>query len=310
MCWMPTPAAGTRSSSDSAAGAWRRCTGPGGTRPTGFTSEVALKGLLEGLEERQSSARLFQYEAEVSGYLSHPNIARASDLERIQGRLYLVLEYVDGVSLRSVIHAAAERKEPMPPEFACYVCGALADALGYAHALPGRDGKPLGIVHRDVSPSNVMVTRKGIPKLLDFGIAFARVPDRDRTATGVVLGTYSYLSPEQAASGQAARGEVDGRSDLFSLGLVLVELLTGKKVFRAEDEYLTAKAIAECSPARVNEATHELPPSCSGCAVACSRRAPRIASRAGMTLPRSCASSWRTAIGCTAAGSAPSTFRP
>jgi eukaryotic-like serine/threonine-protein kinase len=212
-----------------------------GVRPTGFTSDVALKGLLEGLEDRESSARQFRHEAEVSGYLNHPNIARALDLERIQGRLYLVLEYVDGVSLRAVMHAMTERKTAMPPEFACYVCAAIAEALSYAHSLTGRDGNALGIIHRDVSPTNVMVTRKGIPKLLDFGIAFARVPNRDRTATGVVLGTYSYLSPEQAASGQAARGEVDGRSDLFSLGLVLVELLTGRKVFRAEDEYLTAK---------------------------------------------------------------------
>jgi tRNA A-37 threonylcarbamoyl transferase component Bud32 len=227
-------------------------------KPTGIELEVALKGHLESREGYEAE-NLLVAEACLGARLEHPNITRAIDLERIGGRLYLVLDYVDGVSLRTVIGAARERKAPVSPEFVCYVGAAVAEALHHANTLPGEDGQPLGIVHRDLTASNVMVTRQGVPKLLDFGIAFARLANRDRTRTGVIRGTYSYMSPEQATAGSAAKGEVDGRSDLFSLGLLLVELLTGQRVFEAEDAWMTIQAIQDCSPARVQEATRELP---------------------------------------------------
>lgn len=229
------------------------------TNPRGFVLEVALKGIRGDLGLDPGWARLFQSEVALSKLLNHPGIALAHDLEEIGGRPYLVLEFVDGVSARKVIQAAADRGRPTTPEFACHLGACVAEALHHAHTAPGSDGTPLGIVHRDVSATNVMVTREGIPKLLDFGVAYARLEERDRTRTGVVRGTYSYLSPEQAAAGRAAAGQVDGRSDLFGLGLLLVELATGERVFRGEDGYLVCKAIAECSRARVHEATRDLP---------------------------------------------------
>ena len=229
------------------------------TNPRGFVLEVALKRLLGELGTDEGWERMFLNEVEISKHLSHPGIAHAHDLEEIDGRLYLVLEFVDGVSMKRILRAATEQRRSLPLGFVCHVGACVAEALHHAHTLVGPDGAPLGIVHRDVSGSNVMVTRDGIPKLLDFGVAYARLQNRDRTATGEVRGTYAYLSPEQAAAGRAAAGQVDGRADLFGLGLLLVELLTGERVFKGEDGYIVCKAIAECSRARVQQATLGLP---------------------------------------------------
>lgn len=131
----------------------------------------------------------------------------------------------------------------------------VADALHHAHGLQDDEGNALGIVHRDVKPSNVMLSRTGVVKLLDFGIAFARVADRDRTRTGEFKGTIAYSSPEQAL------GEgVDLRSDLFSLGVVLVELLTGVRVFEAESDVATLRRITDWKPEEVRGVTGSLPP--------------------------------------------------
>jgi len=151
-------------------------------KPTGIELEVALKGLLDSRDDGEAE-RLLVAEARLGARLVHPNITRAIDLERIGGRLYLVLDYVDGVSLHTVIGAAAERKVAISPEFVCYVGAAVAEALHHANTLPGEDGQPLGIVHRDLTASNVMVTREGVPKLLDFGIGRGPVSSAAPTRT-------------------------------------------------------------------------------------------------------------------------------
>ena len=225
----------------------------------GVAQEVALKCVAPEFDPGGPVQRMFLHEARLASLLHHPGIAEAYGLDEIDGQPYLVLEYVDGVSVGQAIRAAAERGETLPEGFSCRVAACVAEALGYAHALLGPEGRPLGIVHRDVSAQNVMLTRAGDPKLLDFGIARARTEGRERTATGQIRGTYAYLSPEQAEVRQ-----LDGRSDLFSLGLLLVEMLTGRRVFAGDDELLTARAIAVCDPARVEEATRELPGALQG----------------------------------------------
>jgi hypothetical protein len=222
----------------------------------GFGKDVALKCVTEDFEPHEAFRRMFLNEARLASHLHHHGIAEAYDLEEIGGRVYLVLEFIDGVSVRDMIRGAAARDSRIPRDCACYVTACVAEALHHAHTLCGPDDEPFGIVHRDVSGSNVMVTKTGVPKLLDFGIAFARMQGRDRTGTGRVRGTYAYLSPEQAAG-----RELDWRSDLFSLALLLVEMLTGKRVFDRGDDILTAQAIEECSTARVAEATRQLPAS-------------------------------------------------
>lgn len=235
--------------------------------PEGFVHEVALKCILAGLDADDSARREFLYEARLASRLRHPNIAAAHDLAVSDDRYYLALEYVDGLTVRAAMKAARAAGTRPSVGFSLHVAASVAEALHHAHALASEDGTPLGIVHRDVTAANVMVSRSGVVKLLDFGVALARLEGRERTRTGQFRGTCAYASPEQA------RGEVlDGRSDLFSLGLVLVELLTGERVFEETSDWDSMRRVAECSPADVAAATAGLPPSLAAiCAKALER---------------------------------------
>src|SRR5512138_3312963 len=236
--------------------------------PAGFARPVALKCILAGLDVDESTRRSFVYEARLASKLRHPNIADAYDLALVGDRYYLVLEYVDGVTVRAAIRAARAVGRRLTEAFCCHVAASVAEALYHAHTLADEDGKPLGIVHRDVTAVNVMVARSGVVKLLDFGVALARLEGRERTRTGQFRGTFVYASPEQAAC-----EELDGRSDLFNLGVVLVEMLTGVRVFEAETDIGTMRKIAECSARDVQAATAVLPPELAAiCAKALARR--------------------------------------
>ncbi len=236
--------------------------------PAGFARPVALKSILAGLDVNEAARRAFVYEARLASRLRHPNIAEAHDLAVVGDRYYLVLEYVDGVTVRRAMRAAREAGRPLDEAFSCHVAASVADALHHAHTLVDEDGSPLGIVHRDVTAVNVMVARSGAVKLLDFGVALARLEGRERTRTGQFRGTFVYASPEQA-SGE----ELDGRSDLFSLGVVLVEMLTGIRVFDAETDMSTMRKIAECSPTEVRAAIAHVPRELAAiCARALARR--------------------------------------
>jgi serine/threonine-protein kinase len=236
--------------------------------PGDFVREVALKCITAGLELDEGIRRAFAYEARLASRLHHPNIAQAFDLAQVGERYYLVLEYVDGVTSRAAMQAAQREHRRLSEGFCCHLASSIADALHYAHTLADADGQSLGIVHRDVSAKNVMIARSGVVKLLDFGIALARMQGRDRTRTGTLKGTFSYLSPEQILG-----DPLDGRSDLFSLAILLVELLTGRRVFDAGGEAGTIHRISECSLADVRAATTGLPRSLAKiCEKALSRR--------------------------------------
>ncbi len=236
--------------------------------PADFVREVALKCMTSGLELDEGIRRAFAYEARLASRLHHPNIAQAFDLAQVGERYYLVLEYVNGVTSRAAMQAAQREHRRLSEGFCCHVAASIADALHHAHTLAEADGQPLGIVHRDVSAKNVMIARSGVVKLLDFGIALARMQGRDRTRTGTLKGTFSYLSPEQILG-----DPLDGRSDLFSLAILLVELLTDRRVFDAGNEAGTIHRITECSLADVRAATAGLPRSLAKiCEKALSRR--------------------------------------
>src|SRR3954469_1992764 len=220
----------------------------------GFARPVALKCILTGLDVDESTRRAFVYEAQLVSKLRHPNIAEAYDFAFVGDRYYLVLEYVDGVTVRRVLRAARAAERRLSEGFCCHVAASVAEALHHAHTLVGEDRKPLGIVHRDVTAMNVMVARSGAVKLLDFGVALARLEGRERTRTGQFRGTFVYASPEQAQGEQ-----LDGRSDLFSLAVVLLEMLTGVRVFDAETDIGTMRKITECSQEDVRAATAGLP---------------------------------------------------
>ncbi len=202
-----------------------------------FEKQVAVKVLLPELAEDPRLVELFLYEARLAAGLTHPNICQVFDAGDEGGRHYMVLEYLAGQTLGRVVRRGLRVGRPLPAPLAAYVVARAAEALAYAHDRVDAAGKPLSIVHRDVSPGNVMVTYDGQVKLLDFGIA--RAADRKfRTRTGEVRGKLAYMSPEQLGEREA-----DARSDLFALGAVLYECVTGTSPFEAESDLATIDAV-------------------------------------------------------------------
>ncbi len=191
----------------------------------GFEKVVALKTIHSRLSSDPEFTQLLVDEANITAQLSHRNIVQVIDLGQIDGTHYIAMEYVDGLDLGRLLTAAKERKMLLSPRVAAYVCREVADGLEHAHKKSGADGKPLRIVHRDISPPNVLVSTAGEVKITDFGIAKASLR-ASKTAAGVVKGKYAYMSPEQAKA-----LAVDHRADIFSLGCVLYELATGKAVY-------------------------------------------------------------------------------
>jgi len=185
----------------------------------GFQKTVVIKRILPELAAQEEYREMFIQEARLMASLSHANLVSVLDFGQADGGYFLALEFLDGIDLgRAIAHG------PLPSPVALYLAIQVLRGLGYAHGLRDARGEPLGIVHRDVSPQNILLGKNGDVKLGDFGIA--RAHGRRRTAPGTLKGKASYMSPEQA------RGEaVDARSDLFSLGLVLYEALTGKNPY-------------------------------------------------------------------------------
>ncbi len=188
---------------------------------------VALKRMHAQLTEDQSAVDMLVQEARLAMRFDHPNIAQTFELGCHDGTYFFIMEYVDGVDLGTLANTCENRGARLDPTMIAYVCAGIARGLGYAHELCDEDGQRLGIVHRDVSPQNVLIARRGEVKIIDFGVAkvAARI---QQTMAGIIKGKYAYMSPEQASA-----EPVDGRSDVFSLGVCMWELLTGKPLFRA-----------------------------------------------------------------------------
>ncbi len=205
--------------------------------PVGFQKLVVVKRLLPHLSEEQEFINMFFDEARIAALLNHPNIAQIYDLGEAEGGYYIAMEYVHGENLRVVAAEAHERKGGMPLALKCRVLADAAAALDFAHKAKSPSGQPLNLIHRDVSPQNVIVGFSGGVKLIDFGVAKA-ANKITRTATGIIKGKYAYMSPEQA------RGdELDSRSDIFGLGIVFYEVLTNLRLFKRENDTATLKAV-------------------------------------------------------------------
>ena len=195
----------------------------------GFTKEVALKRILPHLSTDAEFISLFIDEAKLTVPLSHRNIVQVFDFGRIENNYYLAMEFVDGKDLTQVLIKQSRRRRTVPLEVAFYIASETLRGLEYAHTRRGPSGEALGVVHRDVSPHNILVGFDGEVKIADFGIAKARMKV-SLTRPGVVLGKFAYLSPEQA------RGQpVDARSDVYSAGITFYETLTGRRLFYSED---------------------------------------------------------------------------
>jgi serine/threonine protein kinase len=197
----------------------------------GVLRDVVIKRMLAQFSDDAEFRSMFLHEARLMAALSHPNIAQIYDVGRDDvGRVYLVMEYIRGPTLCDLLYTAergADGKVPRP--FAIAVGLAVAEALRYVHTRLDAKGRPLGIVHRDLNPANVMVTHDGAVKLIDFGIAKAAT-SRVQTAMGMVKGTHGYMAPEQIRA-----VAVDQRADVFNLGVILYELLLGHHPFESEN---------------------------------------------------------------------------
>jgi eukaryotic-like serine/threonine-protein kinase len=193
--------------------------------PHGFSKRVAVKRILPSAAEDDAFVKMFIEEASLAARLSHPNIVQVFDFGDDDSELYLAMELVEGTSLGRLLRAAASRRQALPLHVALYLTAQTARALDYAHRLRGEGGKPLGLVHRDVSPGNLLLTRTGHLKLADFGIACTSARER-HTGNNDLRGKLGYMSPEQV-QGLA----LDGKSDVFTLSVILAELLMGRPLF-------------------------------------------------------------------------------
>ncbi|AKQ67578.1 Serine/threonine-protein kinase pkn6 [Myxococcus hansupus] len=204
--------------------------------PRGFEKTLVLKRILPHLAEDPAFVEMFLGEARLAAQLEHPNIVQIFDFGEAEGSFFLAMELIDGPNLRKLVKRAAE--EALPPAFCAKVIAFAAEGLAYAHEFRDVEtGEPLGLIHRDVSPDNILVSRQGAVKVVDFGIAKV-AGQGHRTLTGVVKGKVAYMPPEQLQ----AKG-MDRRVDVYALGVVLYELLTGKRPFDATTDVSVMQAI-------------------------------------------------------------------
>jgi TonB family protein len=222
----------------------------------GFQKIVAIKKILPHLADDEQFIGMFADEAKLAAQLSHPNVVHIHDLGKIDaGGYFIAMEYVDGRDLRAILHSAREVATPMPVPLAIYVASKVASALDYAHRRRDPGGKELAIVHRDVSPQNILISYEGEIKLCDFGIAKA-ASKVSTTLSGALKGKLQYMSPEQAWG-----RPIDHRTDLFSLGAVLFEMLTGEKLFRGDSDMNLLEKVREAEVPVPSSRNPEIPKS-------------------------------------------------
>lgn len=203
----------------------------------GFEKPVAIKRILPSLCQDQKFVTMFLDEARLSMALNQANIVQIFDIGQVDDTYFIAMEYVDGGNLRRVMQRSIDQGRPVPVPIACFLIAELAKALAYAHEKAGPDGKSLGIVHRDVSPPNLLVSKQGEVKLTDFGLARA-ASNVQISDAGVVKGKFSYLSPE-VVDGKVA----DPRADIYSAGIILWELLCGRKLFAGRTDNETVELV-------------------------------------------------------------------
>jgi TonB family protein len=205
----------------------------------GFQKIVAIKKILPHLSDNQDFIEMFVDEAKLAAQLNHNNIIHIYDLGKIQSSYYIAMEYIDGFDLKTILRQGQERDNPMQVELALFIASKIASALDYAHRKKDFEEKEMGLVHRDVSPQNVLISQEGDIKLCDFGIAKA-ASKASHTQAGALKGKLQYMAPEQAWG-----RNIDRRSDIFALATVLFEMLTGRKLFMGDNELSILEQVRE-----------------------------------------------------------------
>jgi serine/threonine protein kinase len=210
--------------------------------PAGFERTFVVKRILAHLSGDPAFTKMFIDEAKIAAKLSHPNIVQVFELGAVDGEYFMSMEYVRGHDLAETMRTLWARVGPPRPELVAYVGREMCRALAYAHEFTSDDGHVLGMIHRDVSPSNVMLSYDGAVKILDFGIAKALGGDSDEgTKSGTLKGKFAYMAPEQTVS-----NEIDRRIDIFATGIVLHEILTGRRLFKGENDMQTIERVRRC----------------------------------------------------------------
>src|SRR5258706_4849228 len=222
--------------------------------PHGFAKKVALKRILPELAQDPRFVAMFCDEARISAPLCHPNIVEVIDFGESQDELFMAMEYVEGVSLAKLLRYVSARRERFPVGVALFIAYQVLCGLSFAHDACDENGNPLHIVHRDVSPGNVLIGRAGDVKLADFGIVRSAYVDR-RTYPGELKGKVGYMSPEQVMG-----IEVDPRSDLFTVGIVLSEMLIARPLFSGQNEFDILTKIYEADLSAIDKYGADLTP--------------------------------------------------
>jgi serine/threonine protein kinase len=221
----------------------------------GFEKIQAVKCIFPQYANNDDFRAMFEREAQICSQLQHANIVQIYDFIRVNENLILSMEYVDGKNVRQILAKAEKEHEKIPIPFGVYFVLEMCKGLDYAHKKKDpHNHEPLNIIHRDISPQNVMVSYEGAVKIVDFGIAKAR-NKADITRNGVVKGKFAYMSPEQAAGAEG----VDHRSDIFATGIVLYELLTQERLFATDDDLQTLRRINECQIPKISRVNPQVP---------------------------------------------------
>ena len=215
---------------------------------------VAIKAILSDLAEEDEFVKMFLDEGRLVQRIRHPNVVELYEVGQEEDIMYMAMEWVEGDSLHTLIAEAGKRR-PIPPEMAVRIIADVAGGLHAAHELKNDQGENLGVVHRDVSPHNILIGTNGVVKLVDFGVAKAKERLVDATVVGQVKGKFGYMSPEQAIA-----RPVDRRSDIFSLGIVLFELTTGRRLFRGDNDAETLALVVQGEIPRPSSIDPNYPP--------------------------------------------------
>ena len=219
-----------------------------------FERFFAIKRILPHLAKDTEFVTMFINEAKVAVELEHPNVCQILELGRLGQSHYIAMEYIAGRDVEAIQSYYRKQKKIMSVSQACFIMAQAAQGLDYAHRAVDAQGHPLGLVHRDVSPQNLIVTYDGVVKLIDFGVSKAS-RKTSHSKSGVVKGKFSYMSPEQATD-----GDIDHRSDIFALGVIFWELLTGRRLFQSESEFAIMEMISECKIEKPSKYNHTIPP--------------------------------------------------
>jgi len=220
----------------------------------GFEKSVIIKTILPHLAEEEEFVDKFLDEGRIVVNLTHGNIVPVFDMDEIDGEYFIAMDYVPGRDVRDMLARLGNKGETMPADLAAYIVSEVCEGLGYAHRKTDEQGEPLDIVHRDVSPSNVLVSTDGEVKIIDFGIARA-ADRRAKTVSGRIQGKCCYMSPEQAAG-----DDLDARSDIFSTGVVLYEMVTNVRPFEGKSDLKSLDLVRDCDyqpPSQLEESVPE-----------------------------------------------------